>query len=42
MERNERGRTYGDSVLKIVLSRLWETVGCPCTTYCVASLGNSA
>lgn len=32
-----RGRTYGDSVL-MNARRLWEAVGCPCTTYFVAEL----
>ena len=36
-ERKGRGRTYGASVLENV-RRIWETVGCPCTTYFVAEL----
>ena len=36
-ERKGRGRTYGTSVLENV-RRIWETVGCPCTTYFVAEL----
>lgn len=36
-ERKGRGRTYGTGVLENV-RRIWETVGCPCTTYFVAEL----
>ena len=36
-ERKGRGRTYGSSVLDNA-RRIWETVGCPCTTYFVAEL----
>ena len=36
-ERKGRGRTYGSSVLGNA-RRIWETVGCPCTTYFVAEL----
>ena len=36
-ERKGRGKTYGDSVLANV-RKLWEAVGCPCTTYFVAEL----
>ena len=30
-ERKGRGRTYGSSILDNA-RRIWETVGCPCTT----------
>ena len=36
-ERKGRGKTYGDSVLANV-RKLWEAVGCPCTTYFAAEL----
>ena len=36
-ERKGRGKTYCASVLENV-RRIWETVGCPCTTYFVAEL----
>ncbi len=36
-ERKGRGRTYGDSVIENA-RRIWEAVGCPCTTYFVAEL----
>ena len=36
-ERKGRGRTYGTSALENV-RRIWESVGCPCTTYFVAEL----
>ena len=36
-ERKGRGRTYGTSILENV-RRIWESVGCPCTTYFVAEL----
>ena len=36
-ERKGRGKTYGTSVLENA-RRIWETVGCPCTTYFVAEL----
>ena len=36
-ERKGRSRTYGANVLENV-RRIWETVGCPCTTYFVAEL----
>lgn len=36
-ERRGRGKTYGESVISNA-RRLWEAVGCPCTTYFVAEL----
>lgn len=36
-ERKGRGKTYGDSVIENA-RRIWEAVGCPCTTYFVAEL----
>jgi len=36
-ERKGRGRTYSDRALANV-RRIWEAVGCPCTTYFVAEL----
>ena len=36
-ERKGRGKTYRESVLGNV-RKIWETVGCPCTTYFVAEL----
>lgn len=36
-ERKGRGRTYGTNTLENV-RRIWESVGCPCTTYFVAEL----
>ena len=36
-ERKGRGKTYSDHALANV-RRLWEAVGCPCTTYFVAEL----
>ena len=36
-ERKGRGRTYSTSAIENV-RRIWETVGCPCTTYFVAEL----
>ena len=36
-ESKGRGKTYGDSVLANV-RKLWEAVGCPCTTYFVAEM----
>ena len=36
-ERKGRGRTYSDRALANV-RRIWEAVGCPCTTYIVAEL----
>lgn len=36
-ERRGRGRTYGASALENA-RRIWEAVGCPCTTYFVAEL----
>ena len=36
-ERKGRGRTYGTSTLENV-RRIWESIGCPCTTYFVAEM----
>ena len=36
-ERKGRGRTYSDHALANA-RRVWEAVGCPCTTYFVAEL----
>ena len=36
-ERKGRGRTYGTSALENV-RRIWESIGCPCTTYFVAEM----
>ena len=36
-ERKGRGKTYSDHALANA-RRIWETVGCPCTTYFVAEL----
>jgi len=36
-EHTGRGKTYSDSVIENA-RRIWETVGCPCTTYFVAEL----
>lgn len=36
-EHKGRGKTYGESVIKNV-RRIWEAVGCPCTTHFIAEL----
>ena len=36
-ERTGRGKSYGDEVIQMAV-KVWEAVGCPCTTYFVPEL----